>query len=208
MREQAEPEDADIGFVDSLVVPASLHDVDGRFIHVNDAAVRASGMPKEYWIGKDLTERITPELRDKVMALFRRAAESGEPNDFETVFVDGSGVRRSVRAQHLPLAHDGRIARVLTLAYTGHRLPPEVIFLDRDPRLTRRQREVLELIDAGFSTADIARTLSLSNETIRNYVRVVMKELRAHTRIEAVATARRLGLLAPTPLEPPAPGSG
>ena len=36
-------QDADFSLIDRLVIPASVHDVEGRFVHVNEAAERASG---------------------------------------------------------------------------------------------------------------------------------------------------------------------
>jgi two-component system, NarL family, nitrate/nitrite response regulator NarL len=63
-------------------------------------------------------------------------------------------------------------------------------------RLTPRQNEVLQLLGQGASTEDIASMLHLSKETVRNHVRNILRELRAHSRLEAVARAHGLGLLA------------
>jgi DNA-binding CsgD family transcriptional regulator len=68
--------------------------------------------------------------------------------------------------------------------------------------LTARQQEVLGLIAAGLSTSETAQRLSLSTETVRNHLRGAYKELGAHTRVEAVAAAQRLGLLAAPGLGP------
>jgi PAS domain S-box-containing protein len=194
--------DVDVWLVDSLVVPASLHDVEGRFVHVNAAAERASGRSNAWWLGRHFTEPLPPEEREKVATQFRRAVERGEPADFETVFVDASGQLRGVRAQHLPLRAGDAIVGVLILAFEP-RPAFEPIRKQREPQLTRRQREILELISSGHSTSEIAKTLTLSKETVRNHVRGVLRELRVHTRLEAIAAARRLGLLAPPVLQPP-----
>jgi DNA-binding NarL/FixJ family response regulator len=61
--------------------------------------------------------------------------------------------------------------------------------------LTKRQNEVLELLGEGASTDQIAATLHLSTETVRNYVRQVLRALGAHSRLEAVGLAYREGLL-------------
>ena len=196
-------QDVDLWLVDSLVVPASLHDVEGRFVRVNEAAERASGKSNAQWLGRHFTEPLPPGAREKVAALFRRAVERGEPTDFETVFVDASGNLRGVRAQHLPLCRDGAIVGVLILAFAARR-PPSV-GLDPQPRLTPRQREILNLIAAGLSTSEMAENLSISTETVRNHLRSVFTELDVHTRLEAIATAQRLGLLAPPPLGPQPP---
>ena len=45
------------------------------------------------------------------------------------------------------------------------------------------------------ATDQIAATLHLSRETVRNYVRQVLRALGAHSRLEAVALAHQEGLL-------------
>jgi PAS domain S-box-containing protein len=193
----------DLWLVDSLVVPASLHDPEGRFIRVNQAAERASGRSNAWWVGRHFTEPIPPEARERVNAQFRRAVERGEPADFETVFTDASGQLRGVRAQHLPLQADGAIVAVLILAFDVHRASADTFWPGHDPQLTPRQREILGLIASGHSTSEIAHVLTLSTETVRNHVRSVLAALGAHTRLEALAAARQLGILAPPILKPP-----
>jgi len=199
---------ADFSLIDGLVVPASLHDVDGRFVHVNAAAERAIGRSNAEMVGCHFTDPVPPEARENVEAQFRRAVESGEPTDFETVFVDANGHLRSVRAQHLPLRSGDAIVGVLILAFGARQVPPEHIGprATPQPQLTPRQREILELIATGLSTSEIATALTLSTETVQNHLRNVLRELHAHTRVEAIATARRLGLLAPSLLGPEPPG--
>jgi DNA-binding CsgD family transcriptional regulator len=126
--------------------------------------------------------------------------ECGEPTDFETVFIDGSGQLRGVRAQHLPLRSGDEIVGVLILAFAARRPASELAALESYPRLTPRQREILDLIAAGLSTFEMARKLSISTETVRNHLRSVFTELNVHTRLEAIVAARRLGLLAPPAL--------
>jgi PAS domain S-box-containing protein len=194
--------DVDMWLVDSLLVPGSLHDVDGRFVHTNAAAERASGFSNAQLLGRHYTDLMPPEARDNVEALFRRAVEHGEPTDFETVFEDAAGHLRGTRAQHLPLSRDGTIVGVLILAFDVRLQPSAPIRFEHDPRLTPRQRETLSLLAAGLSTAEVARRLTLSPETVRNHLRNASRELQAHTRLEAIAAAQRLGLLAAPALGP------
>jgi PAS domain S-box-containing protein len=192
----------DMWLVDSLAVPASLHEADGRFVHVNSAAERASGHSRSHLIGKSFTDLLPIEARDEVIAHFRRAVELSEPTDFETVFIDRCGRRRGVRAQHLPVAADGAVIGVLILAFAGSPLSPVTERFEHELQLTRRQHEILVLLDAGLSTSDMAKRLTLSTETVRNHVRSLLAELGVHTRVEAIAVARRHGLLTPPALRP------
>jgi DNA-binding CsgD family transcriptional regulator len=65
------------------------------------------------------------------------------------------------------------------------------------PRLTSRQVEILSLLEDGHTTDDIAQRLWLSRATVRNHVARTLRALGAHSRIQAVAVARRLGELPP-----------
>ena len=66
----------------------------------------------------------------------------------------------------------------------------EVVF----PELTHREREVLDLIAAGVSNADIANRLFLSPKTVRNHVSSVFTKLQVADRAQAIVRARAAGL--------------
>jgi DNA-binding NarL/FixJ family response regulator len=68
-----------------------------------------------------------------------------------------------------------------------------------DPGLTAREREVLEELAAGKSTAAIATSLHISPVTVRNHVQRILAKLDARSRLEAVALAIRAGIIAPPP---------
>jgi two-component system nitrate/nitrite response regulator NarL len=61
--------------------------------------------------------------------------------------------------------------------------------------ITAREYEVLRLLAQGLTSAEIGRELFLSVNTIRSYVQSLLAKLGAHTRIEAVTTARRHRLI-------------
>lgn len=63
------------------------------------------------------------------------------------------------------------------------------------PALSPRQVEVLGLLAEGKSVKDICGDLFLSQATVRNHVRSVLQALGAHSQLEALARARKLGLL-------------
>lgn len=63
------------------------------------------------------------------------------------------------------------------------------------PDLTEREREVLGLLAAGIDPQTIARQLGIRVHTCRGYVRNVLVKLGAHSQLEAVAVARRYGLI-------------
>jgi len=61
--------------------------------------------------------------------------------------------------------------------------------------LTQRQVEVLSLLAAGKSTREIASLMCVSIHTVRNHVSQILFKLHVHSRVEAVALARKLGVI-------------
>jgi DNA-binding CsgD family transcriptional regulator len=62
--------------------------------------------------------------------------------------------------------------------------------------LSRREREVLELVADGLSNKGIAENLGISEHTAKFHLRSIMDKLGADTRTDAVAKAARRGMLA------------
>ena len=63
-------------------------------------------------------------------------------------------------------------------------------------QLTRRQLEVLELLEHGLSNAEIAGRLFISEKTAGHHVSAILQKLGAGSRGEAAAAARKLGITA------------
>jgi len=64
-----------------------------------------------------------------------------------------------------------------------------------DPKsrpLTVREREVIELIDAGQASKQIADTLKISTNTVNNHRAAILSKLGAHSAIEALRIYRDL----------------
>jgi len=60
-----------------------------------------------------------------------------------------------------------------------------------DVRMTRREREVIELIGEGMSNKEIAQRLNIATHTVKSHVRNVMEKLSLHTRLQIAAYSHR-----------------
>jgi DNA-binding NarL/FixJ family response regulator len=59
-----------------------------------------------------------------------------------------------------------------------------------EARLTARQREIVELIERGFSNKQIASELFIEATTVKNHVHNILEKLDVHRRADAVARLR------------------
>lgn len=82
--------------------------------------------------------------------------------------------------------------RVEALAFGGAEPAPA---LRRTDTLTGRQRDVLDHVARGLSNKEIARELAISPATVKVHVAQIIGILEASNRTEAVANARRAGLI-------------
>ena len=107
-----------------------------------------------------------------------------------------------VRAVRTVAAGDAQLSPVVTkrlLDQVARRLPAAVA---RDStalaQLTEREREVLRLLAAGMSNAEIAAALVVSETTVKSHVSNVLQKLGLRDRVQAVIYAYENGLVAPS----------
>jgi LuxR family maltose regulon positive regulatory protein len=81
----------------------------------------------------------------------------------------------------------------LLLAFEAEKPPQRIKF--REESLSEREVEVLQLIAAGFSNKEIADKLFISLNTVRTHTKNINSKLEVHSRTQAVARAKELGLL-------------
>jgi PAS domain S-box-containing protein len=105
--------------------------------------------------------------------------------------VDGALVRAEVSS--VPVRDDESIAGVFGLATIDTETPPTYL-ADNQVSLTPRQAQVLHLLARGCSTDQMAEELGITQDTVRNHVREILRRLGVHSRLEAVIEAheRRL----------------
>jgi PAS domain S-box-containing protein len=164
-------------------VPAYAYDKHGIIRWLNRAARRLVGDVR----GRQVTSIVAPEETRRAKEAFAKHMVSHEDVEGQAVLIDHQGDRVSVEVSAVCLFSGDRVMGVF-----GQLSAVEV---DADaplhPHLTPRQAEVLRLLEHGRSTEQIARELHLSIETVRNHIRALLRALGVHSRLEAVAVARR-----------------
>ncbi|HEX6160351.1 MAG TPA: response regulator transcription factor [Thermoanaerobaculia bacterium] len=79
--------------------------------------------------------------------------------------------------------------------YLDPRIASRVIALSHAPRLSAREREVLEHVAAGLSNKEIAAQLRISERTVKFHVTAIFNKLGAENRAQAVALGRERGIV-------------
>jgi PAS domain S-box-containing protein len=164
-------------------VPSYVIDSDGIIRWINPAAERIVGDVR----GKQFTSVLPQEEKRRGREIFARnllGPPSGSDN--RGVILDANGERLTAELSAVPLERGGHVIGVFGQAKDIEPLPPPPPL---HPQLTPRQTEVLHLLEQGLSTAQIARKLNLSVETVRNHISHLLRALGVHSRLEAVAAA-------------------
>jgi PAS domain S-box-containing protein len=173
--------------LEQVSVPAAIVDREGMVTWSNNAARKVFGNR----VGQPFVSVVAPEYVELVQHQLERKL-SGEPmTDYEAEVVTADGTRRRAEISSVLIPGGDVCHAVFGLAVLG---PPRPAAAG-SVHLTPRQNEVLQLLGQGAATEDIASMLHLSKETVRNHVRNILRELQAHSRLEAVARAHGLGLL-------------
>jgi PAS domain S-box-containing protein len=167
-------------------VPSVVVDREGSVTWLNEAAERSFGDLR----GRPFTSVVAPEDMPVVRRQLQRKLRGAQATDYAVDVFTADGARRRVEISSVPIKGGDGCHAVFGVALPG---PPE----RPSPavRLTARQTDVLKMLGEGASTDEIATSLHLSKETVRNHIRHVFRALGVHSRLEAVAQAHRLGLL-------------
>jgi len=175
-------------------MPAYLVDRHGRIQWINAAASSMFGDVR----GRLLSSLAAPDhVQRSREQLARKVVGGRSRTDFEIEVIDRSGSRTALSVSSVPVRRGRDVVGVFGVA-TPSRRPRQdarAAGIDPEPSLTPRQREVLTLLAEGASTEEIAKALALSEETVRNHIRQLLRRLGVHSRLAAVAYARRHRLL-------------
>jgi len=134
---------------------------------------------------RDFDVRISLEEQDKWLNVSIVLAEDGDERSPLMIHLARDVTeRRNVDFLTAAAAVDG--AAVEEEESPGHRnLSP----------LSRRERQVVQLLAHGYRASAVAEALGLSPVTVRNHITRAMSKLGVHSRLEAVIQAAKSGLI-------------
>jgi DNA-binding NarL/FixJ family response regulator len=112
-----------------------------------------------------------------------------------------SGARGYALKEGTPSELTGALTTVASGGtYVDPRLRPALLSrpsTQRVPSLSKREREIIELLAQGMTGEQVAEHLVLSSETVKTHIRNAMGKLEASTRVHAIAIALREGFISP-----------
>jgi LuxR family maltose regulon positive regulatory protein len=135
---------------------------------------------------------------DQALAALTRALSLAEPEGYVRSFIDEGAPMVDLLRQ--------AASRGVTVEYVGKLLSewekePEESIIEQTPSrhliepLTERELEILRLLTVGLSNQEIAEQLFLAVGTVKKYTSNIYGKLGVHSRTQAVARARELGLV-------------
>ncbi len=145
----------------------------------------ASGSPARVLIltTYDLDEYVYAAIRAGASGFLLKDVESAQLVDAVRVVARGDALLAPTVTRRLleRFAH--------TLPGEPPALPPALV------SLTRREREILELVASGLSNGEIAERLVVGETTVKTHVSSILRKLRLRDRVQAVVLAYEAGLV-------------
>lgn len=201
-------------FAEALAAVLRTHDyqVAGVLQDPRHALDLLAVQPVDLWVmdlgfpdadGIEFTRKIreaTPDVR-----VFVLTARSGPDVLRQAMAAGASGVASKDRSIDEVVRAIGRVAA--GEMFCDDNLVRDALGLEADPDraharflagyLTRREREVLDLLVQGASTDAMSGRLRISRTTVRTHIQAVLNKFGAHSRLEAVAYAITNGIVDP-----------
>ena len=173
-------------------------------------------LPDVVLLGSDLASRSGIELGRKISQYYPNTKVivlSPDPNDEELFEVIKTAAAACISKKATPEELAGTIRRASRGEYpineslmTRPKVAKQVLNQFRGftrtldgiaAPLTKRETEILTYVAEGNSNKEIARILSISEQTIKNHVSAILRKLNANDRAHAVTLALHSGWISP-----------
>jgi LuxR family maltose regulon positive regulatory protein len=134
---------------------------------------------------------------EQALVYLEQAFVIGEPENYVRIFVDeGLAMARLLYKALEAKIFPEYTSRLLAAFPTSERMsPPLKAQTDLVEPLSLRELEVLSQLSEGFTNQEVALALHIAVGTVKNHVKNIYSKLNVHSRTQAAARARDLGLL-------------
>lgn len=176
---------ADVAF------PAYVVDREGRIRALNPAALALVGDVR----GRLAASVVTGADREAARARISQKLLKRGRTDYSTTVRTASGELVPVEVSSVSLRQKGGGHQIVGVFGLLRPIARPSALDHPDYRLSPREQEVLGHLVSGMSTAQMASHMGISPDTVRNHVRRLLHKLDVHSRLEAVALARRARLV-------------
>jgi len=155
-----------------------IFDTEGRFTFVNDVVVQRSGYPREWYIGKNLFDVVSPEDRENVKKHFEDTVKGKEVPPYEFPFQPAKGISWA-NISTTAIKEHGRIIEVLgVILDVTKRKKFEHALIEKE----KKYRTLFEdSMDAIFITDKKGNLTDVNRSFLKlfGYTKEEVKELRA-----------------------------
>ncbi|WP_032377059.1 helix-turn-helix transcriptional regulator [Rhodococcoides fascians] len=146
-------------------------------------------------LGHEIAVRDEVDRRVRLLATTRSIVDSdlSRAAELRSVHEELADLARSVGDEKIRRRLDAVAARVA--ASFGEQVPHDPQVQEISQSLTPREIDVISQVALGCTNIEVAQRLSIGAETVKSYLRSVMRKTESHTRYEAVVACRRLGIV-------------
>lgn len=189
---------------DSAIQDEGLHSIVAVpvIVHREIRGVLYVGVHSAVRLGDTVIEEVTMTARtleqDLAVNSALRRAEGGKPGIAKSGRVMNGAEWEQVRSTHSKLRMlanrvDDEFLRKELEQLCDQMVSP--VRVKQSTKLSARELDVLSCVALGHTNVEAAEEMGIGAETVKSYLRSVMRKLGAHTRYEAVNAARRIGAL-------------
>lgn len=178
--------------------PMVLLDDQRRHVDANGPYLKLLGYRRDALVGRPVHELVAGGPQASPQEWAAALAERRFTGEAELVRCDGARVAVQWAAS-TEMATGGMLVLVVALSTSrwGRRFrrEPDVADASAGAALSRREREVVQFVALGCTSAEIAEELRIAPDTIRTHVRNAMTKVGARSRAQLVAKALGDGLI-------------
>jgi|GEM_PF-961430 len=177
---------------DLIMMDPGLPDIDCRRAAIAQLAAVCTGTPLVVLSGSDHPGAMAEALDAGASAFFSKAMSLQEHRDALTVLAGMQG-GRDTRSAPCQIGHIAHQPEALGRREDDRQASAADDTAERYENFSPRERDILPLLSLGRPNKEIAGALGLTESTVKQHVRSIMRRIGVRNRTEAAIAVRALG---------------